>query len=839
MLSLPKGYKGKLIAEFEGGKDYTPDCFFKQEGVRTVKSPLGTYIETSGKPLERFGYRFKIENKDKPHILVLAYPDDKRRHMMINDCFSYDLTCGVFTDGEYPISNTVKHIYKVFHTRTTDLTLTVMGWGKNEPAAIMGFAVYELDALPEFDLKKPTGIKTRRYGVQYEDPCGAVSDLGATTLNDWIDKYIEYAKHTGQNVLVQPINWYSGPIFDSETQPGSSWYWNALENHEQYTVTTSTPCDWITPFLEKCEKADIDFIGGMTLLRLGNLIKNMNTDLVSIQTGADTYNNMRCDNKVQTSCNDWTALYNARNIEKMIDIGYEKINTDDFEFVYGEKEDDFGGAPMFNPLHPTVQSALIEYFEEISRRFGTKKAFKGVSLNIWHATLVWFSSLRVGYDDYTVKLFEEETGIKVSTAPDDAKRFSKRYDLLTSQNLELWVKWRCKKIRELILKLRDALRKYDSELTLYICAWNEPVKRTMFGWFNKEHQYPKFISEDEFLRQGGIDISLFENDEGICFSVEQNQHRDRGWTVDGTELPIEQRRFFHDLAYLDKSWINAQAKMKKNAAFVFDSWTEGWGDYFKYPFNEHTPEIDDFIKNMGLENANFFKDTCRLAPDDYWFDSQRQITTCYPTDKNYMEPFAHAVAELDPTYILRGGLYLDRMHTSEIRSYTAAFTALPEVKFDNVGCKNDPITVREKNIDGRHYFYAVNREPFDIKVRIYLKNNALYEEIYNGETLCENKSVVEIVLGAFSMRSFVCDSENVIGWFYPEIPKTEREALTKAYKYQIKVLEWAENEKIDIYGLKETKEELIKAFTNFSPARVRHLIKGYVCLKARTLYENK
>jgi hypothetical protein len=63
MYSLPKGYKGKLIAEFFGERDYTPDCFFKQEGVHTVKSPLGTYIETSGNPLERFGYRFKIENK--------------------------------------------------------------------------------------------------------------------------------------------------------------------------------------------------------------------------------------------------------------------------------------------------------------------------------------------------------------------------------------------------------------------------------------------------------------------------------------------------------------------------------------------------------------------------------------------------------------------------------------------------------------------------------------------------------------------------------------------------------------------------------------------------------
>jgi hypothetical protein len=242
---------------------------------------------------------------------------------------------------------------------------------------------------------------------------------------------------------------------------------------------------------------------------------------------------------------------------------------------------------------------------------------------------------------------------------------------------------------------------------------------------------------------------------------------------------------------------------------------------------------------MGLENANFFKDTCRLAPDGYWFDSQRQITSCYPTDQNYMEPFAHAVAELDPMYIFRGGLYLDQSHSNEIRSYTAAFTALPEVKFDTVGCLNDPICVREKNIDGKHYFYAVNREPYDIKVRFYLKKPATYKEIYSGEQICENKNVFEAVLGAFSMRSFVCEGENEFDWFSPQIPSVEKAALTETYKHTVKALEWVQNEKITICGLNETKEELIKAFTNFSPAKVRHIIKGYVCLKARTLYERK
>jgi len=343
--------------------------------------------------------------------------------MMINDCFSYDLSTGVFTDGEYEVTNTIREIHHIFWPRTTDMTITFTAWGKNEPAAAFGFSIYELDELKCNDIEKSDYINTRKFGVQYEDPCGAVSDLGAQTFDEWGDKFIEYAKHTGQNVIVQPINWYSGPMFDSKTQPAALWYWLTLSNRQQYTVTSSKPDDWISPFLDKCEAANIDFIGGMTLLRLGNLLENKNVDLDAIIDGKDTYNNMRFDNKVQASTNDWTLIYNALNLEKMIKEGRKVRSNENFEYVYGEKTDDFGAAPMFNPLHPEVQRQLIEYFEEISEKYGNKKAFKGVSINIWHATLVWYSSLSVGYDDYTINLFAKETGIKIPCEEKDPERF--------------------------------------------------------------------------------------------------------------------------------------------------------------------------------------------------------------------------------------------------------------------------------------------------------------------------------------------------------------------------------------------------------------------------------
>ena len=43
----------------------------------------------------------KKKNTNKPHMLIVSYPDDKRRHMMINDCFSYDLSLKVHQNDAY------------------------------------------------------------------------------------------------------------------------------------------------------------------------------------------------------------------------------------------------------------------------------------------------------------------------------------------------------------------------------------------------------------------------------------------------------------------------------------------------------------------------------------------------------------------------------------------------------------------------------------------------------------------------------------------------------------------------------------------------------------------
>ena len=846
MCKLPNNYKGTLIAQFDGGKEYGKDEFFCTEGTHVVDSPLGKYLETSNKPMSRFGYRFQLKNANKPHMLIISYPDDKNRHMMVNDCFSYDLSTGVFCGGEYEITNTVKEIYDIFWPRTTDMTVVFNTWGKDEPSAILGFAVYELEEFPLQNMKERS-YPTRKFGVQYEDPCGSLGDLGAITIEEWSDRFVEYAKHTGQNILTYPINWYCGPIFDSKTQPGSLNYWMSLPNRQQYSVYSSKPEDWISPLLDKCEEAGIAFVGGMTLLRLGNLLKNMNVDLNSIIEGKDTYNNMRCDNGVQASTNDWTPIYNPLNFEKMIAEGRKVESTENFEFIYGEKKDGFGGAPMMNPIHPEVQRQLIEYFEEISEKYGKKSAFKGVQVNIWHATILWYSSLSIGYDDYTVNLFSKETGIKIPCEKNDPERFKKRYEFLSRRNRKLWISWRCGKIHQLILKLRDALRKHNPSLTLYLCMWNEPVKLGMFGKFNEEQQYlmfdesvqyPAFLNEYDFLCEGGIDLELYKNDEGISMSMEQNQHRDRGWTTQGSELPEEHRHFFHDLAYLDKSWSENIKEMKVCGAYVMDSWEEAWGINKKMPFNEHKPLIDEVLKNFKFENITFYENTCTpVEHDDFWFDSQRQITSCFPTGRNYLEPFAHAVAELDPMYMVRGGLYLDKAHAAETMEYSSVFTKLPAVKFKTVKGIQDPVVVRELNMEGDYFLYAVNREPYSVVVKVVLKSDGDFINLSSLDVKKIRNQELEFVMPAFSIAGFTVNCANKVVSYTAVIPQAEEQKMEELYEKQMEIFKKLEESGFSIAGAEIIKKKLEIAYKNKEISKTRHLLKSYVCTKARKLFE--
>lgn len=499
----------RLVTTIDCTKDYGPDAYFGYGDVRVAQSAAGKYREAGPNPESRFGYRFQIERVGRPHLAVVRYPDDKNRCMAIMDGSSYDLSVGVSTGTsrpggnvssvDQPISGRMLELRQVFWPRWRDFSIVFGNTKKDEPAAAASVTIYELEDLPALAVPSdPQDGSRRSLGIQYEDPCGAAAELGATDRREWTERLITYARHSGQNSLSYPIVWYHGPLYPSQREPVNYIGMTSSKVDRQLIGHwTTQPEDWLAELLKRFGEEQMQFRAVLPVLRLGSLMEKMNIDLASIKAGQDTINNMTFKDQVQMGTYDWTLPYNLRNFQKLVEAGGIRAGSPTFPWAYGERSggpDGFRG-PIFNPLHPTVQEALLGLVQEVVDRYGRYPAFKGIDFWFNASTTLWFVSLRSGYDDYTVGLFQKETGIVV---PVDAKapdRFSRRYAFLTGEVKPKWVAWRCEKIADLFRRIRD------------VVVRSRPDLRVMFV---------DVLQRNETVqREGGMDINLLAKEPGI------------------------------------------------------------------------------------------------------------------------------------------------------------------------------------------------------------------------------------------------------------------------------------------------------------------------------------
>ena len=768
-------------------------------------------------------------------MAVISYPDDKRRYMCVNDGTSYDLSTGVFTGLAYPMSHTMKRIENIFWPRWTDCSITFMTWGFGESAAVQGFSIYELSELPKAAI--PAGLmkNKRSIGIQYEDPCGKGASEGAKTFDEWLTHHIEYAHHTGQNRLVYPINWYHGPQFPSETQPADAFDVVVAEDRKQYSRSTTHPPDWLSILLKRFDDENLEFVGSMTLLRLGNLMKNMNIDLESIKQGKDTYNNMLWNDNVQSSCGDWTHLYNARNYREYVRWQEDKADMSKFPWAYGEKSGNFHGGPMFNPLHPEVQRQILAYIEEIGRKYGEYASFKGISINMWHATLLWFGSLHSGYDDYTITLFEHETGILTSIKPDDPQRFSKRYEFLTFKCRPAWVEWRCKKVAEFICKIRDALRSGNPSLTLMLTFWNETSKAQIFGMPSAASQLHARLNDYDFFKEGGADLLLLGREDGIQIAVETNHQRDRGWDTKGINAPLESGFMFRDHDFLDESRLHALRSADSPCGFVFNCWVEAWGEHRWFNCEPDDHNVPEITKMVDGEAEYVHRMNSYYPEDGFWWDSQLRIISAFPPEHHFKEHFAQALADYDALSITRGGLYLDKAHSTDTVDFAKPYRSLPNKKFITVGDSIDPVAVRKLWSDGLLYLYIVNREPYEITVNLSFNADGVCLTDMSDMSVRACTAAAAFTLAAYELKVYTADPRAVIKGFTISICQEVVDTLIRQTDNQMQAFQATRKVGKSISGMDIMEQDLDLAREQKRYSYLRHALTGYICSKAREI----
>ena len=145
---------------------------------------------------------------------------------------------------------------------------------------------------------------------------------------------------------------------------------------------------------------------------------------------------------------------------------------------------------------------------------------------------------------------------------------------------------------------------------------------------------------------------------------------------------------------------------------------ESWGKYVWFRPEEDDPNAAALSDLDGQPAEGILRANSEYPHDDFWWDSQSRITPAFPAAPHFLEPYAHALAELDACRITRGGLFLDKAHGEALQQFARAYRPLPAVRFDTVGHTTDPVAARTAVENRRRYWYAVNREyyPIDIEV---------------------------------------------------------------------------------------------------------------------------
>jgi hypothetical protein len=116
---------GRLLQRFDCTAEYPPEAYLEYQPTRVAESSAGRYREADAQVRARFAYRFRIEKVGQPHLVVLRYPDDKRRHFGISDGMTYDMTMGIYTGWEYSLSHTMHEARLFFYPRWHDCAIQI------------------------------------------------------------------------------------------------------------------------------------------------------------------------------------------------------------------------------------------------------------------------------------------------------------------------------------------------------------------------------------------------------------------------------------------------------------------------------------------------------------------------------------------------------------------------------------------------------------------------------------------------------------------------------------------------------------------------------------------
>ena len=458
----------ELVKEIDCAQALSSDVLVESAATKIVRAACGAYREAASERNSRFALRFHLPESDCPYLVEWEYPDDKPRTMemiaqSVNVASSeYELQTGVFTGGEYRLSQSMKTHRCLYYPRNLDVALIFMTAEQDRPVAAAHVRVFRVrsDVEQSQQPKRPaaTAHGQRHVGIYYEDPAMCYDFGNRDSMPDFkvlADRLITYMRYSGQDLLMYPGVWYHGPFYPSRSQ-GT-------------VLQRPHPDNFIEYLLLRFEAEDYRFLPTINLHSLPSLARHKWTDEMVI-TGEAAAGPLSVG---------WDGSPNL--------IGWH------------------GTRPNYNILHPEVRAAVLTMVDEMLELYGDSPAFEGICFHLTKHCILWFGELDAGYNDYCVEAFEKDCGLQMPVAADDPGRSAKRYRWIMANAREKWIDWRCRALREFYGEVAERLAKKRPDLKLVLAMYRPVFRDVVPG--------PGNVPEGDFVgqivREGGLDPDLY------------------------------------------------------------------------------------------------------------------------------------------------------------------------------------------------------------------------------------------------------------------------------------------------------------------------------------------
>lgn len=590
-------------------------------GVTAGSLPNGSpYLEVGEHKMDRLSFPIDIPQQytnGRPMILEITWPDDKIRNMGLylypKSAWPNDrdrLEGGLLAGGVNPNSGEMKTVSYVIYPWVSSYLLEVRTMAPGRPAAVASVRLLTApNQLPKADMPNNIPATHRMVGHVDEDQSfdyltGSFRDLplgaGLTDLVDATQKMVDYLDYTGQDVISYPILRYSGVQY---ALPGSTL--------SRYSLLGG----YGVPSL----MMDMLAARGKKYIVIANFYH-----LPELNGPSDRFKEFAM-----------TGYFIADRNGKTVNLP--------------------------NPVHPEVRSMVLKHVQEVLRRFAKSPAFAG--LNIWHLP-IQFGSLEQGYDDYSVSLFEKETGIHVPASSGN-DRFTERYAFLTVKKRTAWLAWRAGKVSSFLYKVAALVSASKKDCLTYVSLVQPEEKMTAPA------ESETLNSAKYYYEQFGLDFTALDK----C--------------ADLVTTPLRRT----NTGAWKKHWDNSDSL---DDEFLF---SDAFGSLFHHP------------SKLGLTSSyNIYFESFNGSLSNETYQSMFQNADVKPNGRHFLREFAFNLATADPSIMLVGGQPMGSAGRDyETREFAAAFRALPAKPFKDIRGAKDPVCARYLVTPEGVYLYAVNR----------------------------------------------------------------------------------------------------------------------------------